>query len=188
LVNRKIRSESISLGILSSFYNGARTPEIISGFSSQISSRQPRKDVCRNMRYLCSVGLLEKCSDKPPEYTITKKGRWYVIASKLGISLFTLILLANVYIFQKNMKKIHKPDFYVVGFFVEKIKALLTHTDRLHGTLIRKNYVIRYANQTIRIPDDVYKQLECKFDSDFEDISKWYQEIDDRIDLALIKK
>ncbi|MGQ0772252.1 MAG: hypothetical protein ACT4NT_05745 [Nitrososphaerota archaeon] len=138
------------------------------------------------MTYLQSVGLLEKKSSIPPEYVIAKKGRWYVIAAKLGIPLFSLILLANVYVFQKNARE-NSLDFYVVGFFFEKIKNFLTHTYRVHGELIRKNYVIKCANQTIKIPKYVMEQLEREFDADLRDIYKWYQSIDDDIDLALMR-
>jgi hypothetical protein len=186
LANRKIRANSTSFHILSSFYAGMKTAEIISKFSKKITSKYPRKDVCRYMTHLQSVGLLEKKSHAPPEYTITKKGRWYVIAAKLGIPLFSLILLANVYVFQKNVRK-NSLDFYVVGFFFEKVKSFLTHTYRVHGELIRKNYVIKCANQTIRIPKYVLEQLEREFDADLNDIYNWYQSIDDDIDLALMR-
>lgn len=185
LANRKIRANSTSFHILSSFYVGMKTSEIISKFSKEITSKYPKKDVCRHMTYLQSVGLLEKKSYTPPEYMIAKKGRWYVIAAKLGIPLFSLILLANAYVFQKNVRK-NSLDFYVVGLFFEKIKSLRTHTYRVHGELIRKNYVIKCANQTIKIPKYVLEQLEREFDADLNDIYKWYQSIDDDIDLALM--
>ncbi|MEW6043493.1 MAG: hypothetical protein AB1608_04465 [Thermoproteota archaeon] len=184
LLNRKIRPSSVSFRILSAFYDNVETKQIISNFSKVIHSKQPRKDVCRYMMHLQSIGLLEKNSVH--KYTITKKGRWYVIAAKLQIPLFSLILLANVYIFQKNMNGDNKADFYVVGFFFEKIKNLITHPYRVHGELIRKNYVSRYANQTIRIPDDVFERL-TDFASDFDDIATWYRQIDDQVNAALIK-
>lgn len=184
LINRKIRPESTSFGILSSFYAGAKTHEIILKFSKS-ASQHPRNDVCRNMYYLQTVGLLEKRSSRPIEYEITAKGRWYVIASRLGLPLFSLILLANTYVFQKNMRQNNRPDFYVVGFFFEKIRQFITHSYRVHGTLIRKNYVARCANQTIRIPDDVFKRL-TEFDSDFEAVCRWYCNINDEIDSTLI--
>jgi hypothetical protein len=184
LLNRKIRPSTISFRILSAFYDGKEIQQIISNFSSVIRSKQPRKDVFRYMMHLHSIGLLEK--DSEHRYTITKKGRWYVIAAKLGIPLFSLILLANIYVFQKNMKRDNKADFYVVGFFFEKIKSLMTHPYRVHGELIRKNYVVRYANQTIRIPDDVFERL-AGFASDFDDIVSWYRQLDDQINAALIK-
>ncbi len=185
LINRKIRSTSTSFGMLSSFYVGMMTQEIISKFAKNVTSKSSRKNVCRSMHYLQSVGLLEKRSSRPIEYTITDKGRWYVIASRLGLPLFSLILLANTYVFQKNMKRDGRPDFYVVGLFFEKIKHFITHTYRIHGMLIRKNYVARYANQTIRIPDEVFERL-AEFDSDFEAIRRWYSGIGDEIDSTLI--
>ena len=185
LINRKIRPKSTSFGILSSFYIGVKTQEIILKFSNKVTSMHPRNDVCRNMHYLQTVGLLEKHSSRPVEYEITDKGRWYVIASRLELPLFSLILLANTYVFQKNMKQNDRPDFYVVGFFFEKIRHFITHAYRVHGTLIRKNYVARCANLTIRIPDDVFKRL-TEFDSDFEAICRWYCNINDEIDSTLI--
>jgi hypothetical protein len=187
LLNRKVRPMTTSFGILSSFYAGTKTHEIISRFAEIATSTHPRKDVCRSMHYLLSAGLLEKRSSHPVEYIITKKGRWYVIASRLGLPLFPLILLANTYVFQKNMKKNGRPDFYVVGLFFEKIKNFITHTYRIYGTLIRKNYVTRYANQIIRIPDEVFERL-TEFDSDFEAIHEWYNNIDDKIEFALIEQ
>lgn len=181
LVNRKIRPSSTPFGILSSFYSGMRTQDIISKFSSQVLSKNPRKDVCRNMHYLHSVGLLEKKSSLPISYDITEKGRWYVVASRLGLPLFSLILLANVYVFQKNMQKSNRPDFYVVGFFFEKIRRFITHAYRVHGTLIKKNYVMKCANQTIRIPDEMIERL-GEFDSDLRAIQRWYFDVDDKID------
>ncbi|MFY9299720.1 MAG: hypothetical protein WAO91_00820 [Candidatus Nitrosotenuis sp.] len=185
LVNRKIRPSSTPFGILSSFYSGMKTRDIISKFSNQVFSKNPRKDVCRNMHYLHSVGLLEKKSSRPVSYDITEKGRWYVVASRLGLPLFSLILLANVYVFQKNMQKNGRPDFYVVGFFFERIGRFITHAYRVHGTLIRKNYVRRCANQTIRIPDDMVKRL-GEFDSDLRAMQEWYFDIGDQIDSFLI--
>lgn len=185
LVNRKIRPSSTPFGILSSFYSGMKTHDIILKFSSQVLSKNPRKDVCRNMHYLHSAGLLEKRSSRPVSYDITEKGRWYVVASRLGLPLFSLILLANVYVFQKNMQKSGRPDFYVVGFFFERIRRFITHAYRVHGTLIKKNYVMRCANQTIRIPDDMVERL-GEFDSDLRSIQRWYFDIGDEIDLFLI--
>jgi hypothetical protein len=162
-----------------------KTQEIILKFSKKVTSKYPRNDVCRNMHYLQTVGLLEKHTSRPVDYEITDRGRWYVIASRLGLPLFSLILLANVYVFQKNMRKNDRPDFYVVGFFFEKISHFITHAYRVHGILIRKNYVARCANQTIRIPDDVFERL-SEFDSDFETIHTWYCNINDEIDSTLI--
>ncbi|HXG13803.1 MAG TPA: hypothetical protein VNK25_01570 [Candidatus Nitrosotenuis sp.] len=184
LLNRKIRPSTVSFRILSAFYDGVETKEIVSNFSNIIHSKQPRKDTCRYMMHLQSIGLLEK--NLGTDYSITKRGRWYVIAAKLQIPLFSLIMLANVYVFQKRMKKDNRIDFYVVGFFFEKIKNLMTHPYRVHGELIRKNYVTKYANQTIRIPDDVFERL-LEFDADLEDIVTWYRKIDDQVTAALIK-
>ncbi len=184
LLNRKIRPSSISFRMLSSFYNKMEAEQIINDFSNKIRSKNPRKDAHRYILHLQSIGLVEKESTK--KCKITKKGRWYVIAAKLGIPLFSLILLANVYVFQKNMKKRNKPDFYVVGFFFEKIRNFMTHHYRVHGELIRKNYVTKYANQSIRIPDSVFERLE-EFDADFSDIVRWYLNVDDQIHTVLIK-
>ncbi|MEM4378952.1 MAG: hypothetical protein QXX85_08235 [Candidatus Nitrosotenuis sp.] len=184
LLNRKIRPSTVSFKILSAFYDGVETKQIVSNFSNIIRSKQPRKDTYRYMMHLQSIGLLEKNSDA--NYSITKKGRWYVIAAKLQIPLFSLIMLANVYVFQKHMKKDKRADFYVVGFFFEKIKKLMAHPYRIHGELIRKNYVTKYANQTIRIPDDVFERL-SEFDVDFDDIVSWYKKIDEQVTATLIK-
>lgn len=184
LLNRKIRPATISFRILSAFYSGLETKQIVTNFTNVIRSKQPRKDVCRYMMHLQSIGLLEK--NLGTNYSITKRGRWYVIAAKLQIPLFSLIMLANVYVFQKHMKKDNKVDFYVVGFFFEKIRNFMTHPYRVHGELIRKKYVTKYANQTIRIPDDVFERL-SEFDADFEDIVSWYQKVDDQITAVLIK-
>ncbi|HXG73601.1 MAG TPA: hypothetical protein VNK44_02105 [Candidatus Nitrosotenuis sp.] len=184
LLNRKIRPSTTSFKILSSFFDGLETKQIIANFSNIIHSKQPRKDACRYMMHLQSIGLLEK--NLGADYSITKRGRWYVIAAKLEIPLFSLIMLASVYVFQKRMKMDNRADFYVVGFFFEKIKNLMTHPYRVHGALIRKNYVTKYANQTIRIPDDVFERL-SEFDADFEDIVSWYRKIDDQITATLIK-
>ncbi|GEM_PF-6460518 len=185
LMNRKIRPTSTSFGMLASFYSGVKTRETISRFAENVTSKHPRKNICRSMHHLQSVGLLEKLSSRPIEYTITNKGRWYVIASRLELPLFPLILLANTYVFQKNMRRDDKPDFFVVGLFFEKIKHFITHAYRIHGILIRKNYVLRYANQTIRIPDGMFERL-AEFDSDFEAIHRWYNNIGDEIDSTLI--
>jgi len=185
LMNRKIRPTSTSFGILTSFYSGTKTKEIITNFENKVTSKHPRKDVCRNMHYLQTIGLLEKRSSYPRSYRITDRGRWYVIAARLGLPLFSLILLAHAYVFQKNMKQNGRPDFYVVCFFFEKIRHFITHSYRVYGTLIRKSYVARCANQTIRIPDDVFERLN-EFDADFETIHTWYQRIDDEIDSTLI--
>lgn len=184
LLNRKIRPSTISFKILSAFYDGLETKQIVSNFSSIIHSKQPRKDTYRYMMHLHSIGLLEKNFDA--NYFITKRGRWYVIAAKLQIPLFSLIMLANVYVFQKHMRNDNRADFYVVGFFFEKIKSLMTHQYRIHGELIRKNYVTKCANQTIRIPDHVFERL-SEFDVDFEDIVSWYRKIDEQVTAALIK-
>lgn len=185
LLNRKIRSNSISFKILLSFYDGKDDQYVVDRFSHIIKTKNPRKDSHRYIHHLQSIGLVQRTQNNK-SFTITNKGRWYVIASKLGIPLFSLILLANVYVFQKNMKKLNLDDFYVVGFFFDKIKNLITHSYRVHGALVKKNYVYKQSNQTIRIPQYAYEKL-TQYDTDFEEIAKWYKQLDVQIDTTLLK-
>ncbi|MEM3024516.1 MAG: hypothetical protein QXY25_01855, partial [Candidatus Nitrosotenuis sp.] len=51
LLNRKIRPLTVSFKILSAFYDGVETKQIVSNFSNIIRSKQPRKDTYRYMMH-----------------------------------------------------------------------------------------------------------------------------------------
>lgn len=108
-------------------------------------------------------------------YTITQKGRWFAICSKLDLSFLSLCALADAYEMQTRLEKVGLVGFYVFPRFAEIFEGVYSHRNLQFAfeQLKMKKIAVRYVKKSLRIKPEILENLTSSYEKDFEELQKW---------------
>ena len=114
-------------------------------------------------------------------YSLTQKGRWFAICSKLHLSFLSLCALADAYEMQTRLEQVGLVGFYVFPRFAEIFDGVYSQGNlRLAFEQLKvKNLATRYVKKSLRIRPEVLKDLRRSYQKDFEELQKWIAQFQD---------
>jgi hypothetical protein len=111
---------------------------------------------------------------------LTNAGRWYYVATKIGVSVSSLCLLSQAYVIQKSLENKGYVGYFVVVCFADIVKY--SHSmAKLIRNLREVGLVYRHHKNTIRIFPEKMKILE-KYDTELTSLNKWVIELKSKIE------
>jgi len=111
---------------------------------------------------------------------LTNAGRWYYVATKLGVSVSSLCLLSQAYVIQKSLENKGHVGYFVVVCFADIVKY--SHSmAKLIRNLREMGLVYRHHKNTIRIFPEKMKILE-RYDTELTSLNKWVIELKSKIE------